>query len=39
MSFVTQEDIWNTMEPVMTGVFEQFAEGKPVTKELAAHSL
>ncbi|MEK1932892.1 MAG: aspartate--tRNA ligase [Pararhizobium sp.] len=31
MSFVTQEDIWNTMEPVLRGVFEQFAEGKPVT--------
>ncbi|WP_275791067.1 aspartate--tRNA ligase [Pararhizobium gei] len=33
MSFVTQEDVWNTMEPVMRGVFEQFAEGKPVTQE------
>ncbi len=33
MSFVTQEDVWNTMGPIMTGVFEQFAEGKPVTKE------
>ncbi len=33
MSFVTQEDIWNTMGPVMTQVFEQFAEGKPVTKD------
>jgi aspartyl-tRNA synthetase len=33
MSFVTQEDIWNTMQPVMTAVFEEFAEGKPVTKE------
>ena len=32
MSFVTQEDIWNTMEPVLRGVFEQFAEGKPVTQ-------
>ena len=32
MSFVTQEDVWNTMEPVMRGVFEQFAEGKPVTQ-------
>ncbi|MDH7637976.1 aspartate--tRNA ligase [Sphingomonas oryzagri] len=31
MSFVTQEDVWNTMEPVIAGVFEQFAEGKPVT--------
>ncbi|TPW30118.1 aspartate--tRNA ligase [Martelella alba] len=33
MSFVTQEDVWETMEPVMTSVFEKFAEGKPVTKE------
>ncbi len=33
MSFVTQEDVWQTMEPMMTSVFEQFAEGKPVTKE------
>ena len=32
MSFVTQEDIWNTVEPVMTEVFETFADGKPVTK-------
>ncbi|MCJ8508106.1 aspartate--tRNA ligase [Rhizobium lemnae] len=32
MSFVTQEDVWGTMEPMMTAVFEQFAEGKPVTK-------
>jgi aspartyl-tRNA synthetase len=33
MSFVTQEDVWDTMTPVMTAVFEQFAEGKPVTKD------
>ncbi|PWK67460.1 aspartate--tRNA ligase [Aminobacter sp. AP02] len=33
MSFVTQEDVWNTMEPVMRGVFEQFADGKPVTQQ------
>jgi len=32
MSFATQEDIWETMEPIMTSVFEQFADGKPVTK-------
>ena len=32
MSFVTQEDVWNTMEPVMRGVFEKFADGKPVTQ-------
>ena len=33
MSFVTQEDVWNTMGPLMTKVFEEFAEGKPVSKE------
>ncbi|MDQ0347704.1 aspartate--tRNA ligase [Ancylobacter vacuolatus] len=32
MSFVEQEDIFAAVEPVITGVFEQFAEGKPVTK-------
>ncbi len=31
MSFVTQEEVWETMEPVMAGVFESFAEGKSVT--------
>ena len=31
MSFVTQEEVWDTMEPVMAGVFEAFAEGKSVT--------
>ncbi|MCH4150352.1 MAG: aspartate--tRNA ligase [Sphingobium sp.] len=31
MSFVTQEDVWNTMEPVIAEVFEAFADGKPVT--------
>ncbi|QUS57571.1 aspartate--tRNA ligase [Pseudovibrio brasiliensis] len=33
MSFVTQEDVLQTMEPVIRGVFEEFSEGKPVTKE------
>ncbi len=32
MSFVTQEDVFAAMEPVVTGVFEEFANGKPVTK-------
>jgi aspartyl-tRNA synthetase len=32
MSFVTQEDVFAAMEPVITGVFEQFANGKSVTK-------
>ena len=31
MSFVTQEEVWDTMEPVIAQVFEQFADGKPVT--------
>ena len=31
MSFVEQEDIFQTMEPVITGIFEEFAEGKAVT--------
>jgi aspartyl-tRNA synthetase len=33
MSFVTQEDVWDTMEPVLRGVFEEFANGKPVTQK------
>ncbi len=33
MSFVEQDDILQTMEPVMRGVFEDFSEGKPVTQE------
>ena len=32
MSFVTQDDVFAAMEPVITGVFEDFAEGKPVTR-------
>ncbi len=32
MSFVTQEDVFNTIEPVIAGVFEEFAEGRVVTK-------
>jgi aspartyl-tRNA synthetase len=33
MSFVEQEDVFQTMEPVIRGVFEAFADGKPVTQE------
>ncbi len=33
MSFVTQEDVFAAMEPVVTGVFEDFAKGKPVTRK------
>src|SRR3546814_20224093 len=32
MSFVTQEDVFRTMEPVIAGVFEEFGGGKSVTK-------
>jgi aspartyl-tRNA synthetase len=31
MSFATQEDVFATMEPVLHGLFEEFADGKPVT--------
>ena len=31
MSFVTQDDVFSAVEPVMRGVFEEFAGGKPVT--------
>jgi aspartyl-tRNA synthetase len=33
MSFVTQQDVFDAVEPVMRGVFEEFAEGKPVTQK------
>jgi aspartyl-tRNA synthetase len=32
MSFVTQEDVFNTIEPVIAGVFEEFAGGRGVTR-------
>ncbi|MCX7309458.1 MAG: aspartate--tRNA ligase [Afipia sp.] len=32
MSFVTQDDVFNVVEPVLRGVFEEFANGKSVTK-------
>jgi aspartyl-tRNA synthetase len=31
MSFATQQDVFEAVEPVMRGVFEEFANGKPVT--------
>jgi aspartyl-tRNA synthetase len=31
MSFVTQEDVFAAVEPVLRGVFEEFGGGKPVT--------
>jgi aspartyl-tRNA synthetase len=33
MSFVTQEDVFNAVEPVMRGVFEEFGKGRPVTQK------
>ncbi|MEM8573281.1 MAG: aspartate--tRNA ligase [Pseudomonadota bacterium] len=33
MSFVTQEDIFETVEPIIRGLFEQFGDGQPVTQE------
>jgi aspartyl-tRNA synthetase len=33
MSFVEQDDVLGAMEPVLRGVFEDFADGKPVTQE------
>jgi aspartyl-tRNA synthetase len=32
MSFVTQEDVFAAVEPVMRGVFEEFGGGNPVTQ-------
>ena len=32
MSFVEQNDVFAAVEPVITGVFEEFSKGKPVTK-------
>jgi aspartyl-tRNA synthetase len=32
MSFVTQQDVFDAVEPVIRGVFEEFANGKSVTK-------
>ncbi len=32
MSFVEQDDIFHTMEPILTDVFEEFADGKKVDR-------
>jgi aspartyl-tRNA synthetase len=32
MSFVSQEDVFGAVEPVLRGLFEEFAGGKPVTQ-------
>ena len=31
MSFVTQEDVFQAVEPVLRGLFQEFGDGKPVT--------
>jgi aspartyl-tRNA synthetase len=33
MSFVIQDDVFDTVEPILRGLFEEFGEGKPVTQE------
>jgi len=33
MSFVTQDDVFAAMEPVLRGTFEEFSEGWPVTEK------
>ena len=39
MSFVTQDDVFDTVEPILRGLFEEFGGGKPVTQEIPAHPL
>lgn len=31
MSFVTQEDVFAALEPVLHGLFEEFSQGRPIT--------
>lgn len=38
MSFVTQEDVFAAIEPVMHGVFEEFSGGKPVSPIDGVHT-
>src|SRR5713226_4294323 len=33
MSFVTQQDVFDAVEPVMRGLFEEFSGGRPVTQK------
>jgi len=33
MSFVTQDDVFDTVEPILRGLFEEFGGGKPVTQK------
>ena len=32
MSYVEQDDVFNAVEPVLRGLFEEFGDGKPVTQ-------
>jgi len=32
MSFVTQEDVFETLEPIMTSLFKEFSQGKNITE-------
>lgn len=34
MSFVTQQDVFDTIEPVMTGIFEEFGGDKVVNRDI-----
>ena len=33
MSFVTQEDVFATVQPVIAGLFEEFGQGRPVNRD------
>ena len=33
MAFVTQDDVFDAIEPVITGIFEEFGNGRPVTQK------
>ncbi|MBM3543860.1 MAG: aspartate--tRNA ligase [Alphaproteobacteria bacterium] len=33
MSFVTQDDVFDAVEPILRGLFEEFGGGKPVTQK------
>ena len=40
MSFVTQDDVFDAIEPVLHGVFEEFADGRKVdAAAVPAHPL
>ena len=39
MSFVTQEDIFNVMEPVIRELFKEFANGSSVTDHFPSYKI